>query len=82
MKIVIGNVVFAALVLGIFFLGLGGRQDFLRSVILVLCAFVAGTIVGFWLSRPVAAGPPPRRPVRRRVGRTALTPSPFDRIVE
>ena len=84
MKIVVGNLVFGALVLGVYFFGLGGRQDFLRSVILVLCAFVAGTVVGYWLSRPAPAPPAPRRSpaVRRRVGRAALTPSPFDRIVE
>ena len=83
MKIVIGNIVFAGIVLALYYSGVGGRQDFLRSVVFVLLSFLAGTIVGYWLSRQPAPVPrPPRRVVRQRTARAALAPSPFDHIVE
>lgn len=85
MKIVIGNLVFAAIVLGMYFTGFVERQEFLRSVVFILLAFVAGTLLGYWLSRPASPVPPTVRTTRyrrSRGARPALTPSPFDRIVE
>lgn len=85
MKIVVGNLVFAALVLGIYFTGFIDRQEFLRSVAFVLFAFVAGTLLGYWLSRPTSPPPPTVRTTRYRrprVTRPALTSTPFDHIVE
>lgn len=65
-KLIIGNLLFAAMIWGYYLYVDGNRDQFLHGALLIAIAFISGTLVGAWLGRASARPKPTKKTIVNR----------------